>query len=94
MIGWIQKYRVFSRPLSDPFCGFGREYVLVSRKSGRALAHFRQWDNGSVIERWHPLRAPLVGKIWKRSRPRGFRLCRDQSQELDWAVEAWGDWSD
>ena len=84
-------YTAYEHRKADTFAGDCQETVIVSNKTMTVRAHFRNWDNASVVENWHPLQDGLSGTNWK-DRPKGWRKCRYQEQVLDWAVEAMADW--
>lgn len=89
---WVLKYVAFQKRGCNHFFGDWIQTVVVSRKTGKVLGHLYGYDNSYVVSDWHPRRDGHYGKVWKKVRPKGWRVCRDQARVLDWALDALSGW--
>lgn len=89
------KYEVFEKRGHHYFYGDSTDTVIVSNKTGNIVGHLRAYDNPSVVFDWNPKTSGLASippRLWKKTRPAGYRKCRNQEQVLDWAIDAWSEW--
>lgn len=86
----LAQYRIFRLANQEHhYWGRYEEYVVVNKKTGIAIAHFRVWEDPHVRDDWNPVKNGVVNRVWKLRRPEGFtEICTPEEREytLDWAL--------